>query len=159
MSEDKLSGVRASVLTVLAHCSVLYSMGWWHMYVLVNWVIIGSDNDLALFGTKSFPEPMLIFNELYSQEQTLIKFESKYCNCLSWKYCLLNVVHFILASVILQSPVVGNTKDLVTNFSHGDIFDPSKVPVRSFASGSYLTGVTAAKLQWHLSNMNVIFYR
>ena len=41
-------------------------------------------------------------------------------------------------------------------FSARDVFDFSKVPVRSFESHSYLSGVAAAILQWHLTNMNVI---
>ena len=43
------------------------------------------------------------------------------------------------------------------NFSVSKISDVAKVPVRLFASHSYLTGVTAAELRRHLSNMNMIF--
>ena len=39
------------------------------------------------------------------------------------------------------------------------IFDHVKVPVRFLESHAYLTGVTAVELQWHLSNMNMIFNR
>ena len=52
--------------------------------------------------------------------------------------------------------LVGVTKPPFVNFSISKIFDPVKLPVRLFASHSYLTGVTAAELQ-HLSNMNAIY--
>ena len=54
-------------------------------------------------------------------------------------------------------PGVGVTKAPFVNFSVSKIFDPINVPVRLFASHSYLTGVTAAELRQHLSNMNVIY--
>ena len=54
-------------------------------------------------------------------------------------------------------PGVGVTKAPFVNFSVSRIFDLAKVPVRLFASHSYLTGVTAAELRQHLSNMNVIY--
>ena len=50
----------------------------------------------------------------------------------------------------------GVTKAPLVNFSVSKIFDPIKVPVKLFASHSYLTGVTAAELRQHLSYMNVI---
>ena len=52
---------------------------------------------------------------------------------------------------------MGVTKAPFVNFSVNQIFDPVKVPVRLFESHSYLTGVTAAELRQHLSNMNVIY--
>ena len=52
---------------------------------------------------------------------------------------------------------VGVTKAPFVNFSVSRIFDLAKVPVRLFASHSYLTGVTAAELRQHLSNMKVIY--
>ena len=57
------------------------------------------------------------------------------------------------------SPGVGVTKAPFVNFSVSKIFGLAKVPVRLFASHSYLTGVTAAELRQHLSNMNMIFNR
>ena len=56
-----------------------------------------------------------------------------------------------------SGPGVGVTKAPFVNFSVSKIFDPVKVPVRLFASHSCLTGVTAAELRQHLSNMNVIY--
>ena len=58
---------------------------------------------------------------------------------------------------IIARSGVGVTKAPFVNFSVSKIFDPVKVPVRLFASHSYLTGVTAAELRQHLSNMNVIY--
>ena len=52
---------------------------------------------------------------------------------------------------------VGVTKAPFVNFSVSRILDLAKAPARLFQSHSYLTGVTAAQLQRHLSNMNVIF--
>ena len=52
---------------------------------------------------------------------------------------------------------VGVTKAPFVNFSVSKIFDAVKVPVRLFASHSYLTGVTAAELRQHQSNLNVIY--
>ena len=51
---------------------------------------------------------------------------------------------------------VGVTKAPFVNFSVSKSFDPVKVPVRLFASHSYLTGVITAQLRQQLSNMNVI---
>ena len=52
---------------------------------------------------------------------------------------------------------VGVTKAPLVNFSVSKNFDLTKVPVTFFESHSYLTGVIAAELRQHLSNMNVIF--
>ena len=57
----------------------------------------------------------------------------------------------------VAGPGVGVTKAPFVNFSVSQILDLAKVPVRLFASHSYLTGVTAAELRRHLSNMNMIF--
>ena len=43
------------------------------------------------------------------------------------------------------------------NFSVNMHFDPAKVPVRFFASHSYLTSVIAAELRRHLSNIEALF--
>ena len=51
---------------------------------------------------------------------------------------------------------VGVTKAPFFNFSAREFFDRAKLHGRFFKSHSYLTDVTPAKLQWHLSNMNVI---
>ena len=58
---------------------------------------------------------------------------------------------------LMKRTGVGVTKAPFVNFSISRIFDLAKVPVRLFASHSYLTGVTAAELRQHLSNMNVIY--
>ena len=52
---------------------------------------------------------------------------------------------------------VGVTKPPFVNFSASLIFHLAIVTVRLFESHSYLTGVTAAELRRHLSNINVIF--
>ena len=52
---------------------------------------------------------------------------------------------------------MGVTKALFLNFYISKSCDPTKIPVIYFASYSYLTGVFAAKLRKHTSNMNVIF--
>ena len=56
-----------------------------------------------------------------------------------------------------ERPGVGVTKATFVNFSVCKIFDLAKVPLKVFESHSYLTGVTAAELRQHLSNMNLIF--
>ena len=53
-------------------------------------------------------------------------------------------------------PGVGVTKAPFVNFSVSKMFDLAKVHVTVFESRSYLTGVTAAGLRQHLSNMNLI---
>ena len=75
------------------------------------------------------------------------------------RYVFLN--RFLVIDKLLPStkPGVGVTKAPFLNFSVSKIFDLAKVPVRLFASHSYLTGVTAAELRQHLSNMNMIFSR
>ena len=64
-----------------------------------------------------------------------------------------------MGSTTLAGPGVGLTKAPFVNFSVSKIFDLAEVPVRLFVSHSYLTGVTAAELRQHLSNMNMIFNR
>ena len=54
-------------------------------------------------------------------------------------------------------PGVGVTKALFVNFSASKIFDLAKVPVKFLEYHWYLAGVTAAELQRHLPNINVIF--
>ena len=58
---------------------------------------------------------------------------------------------------VQKRPVVGVTKAPFVIFSDSAIFDLAKVPIRFFESRPYLTGVTAAELRWHLSNINMIF--
>ena len=71
-----------------------------------------------------------------------------------WRHCNGGPIRYLSLG---RSPAVGVTKAPFVNFSVSKIFDPAKVPVRLFASHSYLTGVTAAELRQHLSIMNVIF--
>ena len=52
---------------------------------------------------------------------------------------------------------VGDTKTMFLIFSESNIFDLANVTVRFVELHSCLTGVTAAQLGWHLSNVNVIF--
>ena len=56
-----------------------------------------------LFGAKPLSEPMLGYWQYDSQEQTSVKFESKYKTFHSrkciWKYCLRNGVHFVLVEM------------------------------------------------------------
>ena len=67
----------------------------------------------------------------------------------------------LLASWWLRRPALNPgmvvTKAPFVNFSVSKIFDLAKVPVTFFESHWYLTGVTAAELRQHLSNMNEIF--
>ena len=67
------------------------------------------------------------------------------------------VVGSLFDSLLLTGSGVGITKAPFVNFSVSKIFDPVKVPVRLLASHSYFTGVTAAELRQHLSNINVIY--
>ena len=67
------------------------------------------------------------------------------------------VTHKCVSKLTSSGSGVGVTKAPFVNFSVSRIFDLAKVPVRLFASHSYLTGVTAAELRQHLSNMNVIY--
>ena len=52
---------------------------------------------------------------------------------------------------------MGVTKTLFVNFSVSKMFDLAKVHVRFLESYSYLTGVPAAELRRHLSDINAIF--
>ena len=47
-----------------------------------------------------------------------------------------------------SQPGLGVTKAPFVNFSVSKIFDPVKVPVRLFASHSYLPGVTATPVKY-----------
>ena len=84
-------------------------------------------------------------------------------SCSAW---IRNHTYITLQNVIAHpclnfngGPGVGVTKAPFVNFSVSKIFDLAEVPVRLFVSHSYLTGVTAAELRQHLSNMNMIFNR
>ena len=83
--------------------------------------------------------------------------------CRSWKWAkstqATGVYMYLTSCQYLFSygPGVGVTKAPFVNFSVSKVFDPVKVPVRLLASHSYLTGVTAAELRQHMSNMNVIY--
>ena len=59
--------------------------------------------------------------------------------------------------VLVSSHGVGVTKAPFVNFSVSKIFDLAKVYVILLESHSYLTGVTAAELRRHPSNINAIF--
>ena len=69
--------------------------------------------------------------------------------------------HFVFwlnfSEMCSYGPGVGVTKAPFVNFSVSKIFDLAKVHVRFLESHSYLTGVPAAELRWHLSNINAIF--
>ena len=56
-----------------------------------------------------------------------------------------------------ESEVILGRRLLFANFSVTKIFNLVEVPVRFFESHSYLSGVTAAQLHWHVSNINGIF--
>ena len=58
-----------------------------------------------------------------------------------------------------SSAGVGVTKAPFVNFSVSKILDLVKAPVEFFESHSYLSGVTAAQLRRHLTNINVICNR
>ena len=51
----------------------------------------------------------------------------------------------------------GGVKAPVVNFSVSKIFNLAKVPLRLFEAQTYLTGVTADELLWHLQNINMVF--
>ena len=79
---------------------------------------------------------------------------------LSWKTTKFSG-HFIQVSLyntVIQSDMMSGvvTEVLIIIFSVGNVSHFDKLLLRSFESRSYLTGVTAAELRWHLSNMNVI---
>ena len=59
-------------------------------------------------------------------------------------------------SMSWRHPGGGVTKAPFVNFSVSKIFDLTKVTVRFVETHSYLTGVPAAELRRHLSNINVI---
>ena len=70
-------------------------------------------------------------------------------------FCRITPISFRVASVQSHESIqecMGVTK------ARGSLREMcfAKVPARFCGSHSYLTGVTTAKLQWHLSNMNVI---
>ena len=70
---------------------------WCRMYASVNRVSIGSDN--GLFGAKPLSKPLLVDCQLDHQEQTSVKFETKYKTFFSgkciWKYRPRNGCHFV----------------------------------------------------------------
>ena len=61
-------------------------------------------------------------------------------------------VGFHISILHMTAEGLASLNSLVT-----DTYDVAKVLTLSFESNSYLTGVTTAKLCWHLLNMSVIF--
>ena len=57
---------------------------------------------------------------------------------------------------VAQGARVGVTKTLAVNFSVMEFLKFVQVHVKSVESHSYLIGITATQLRWHLSNMNVV---
>ena len=101
----------------------------------------------------------------WNQCQDLVRKANAYLVKLLGSYSLETQVVVTLSTrrwlllYISMGPGVGVTKAPFVNFSVSKIFDMAKVHVRFFESHSYLTGVTAAELRQHLSNMNMIFNR
>ena len=131
-------------------------------------IIIGSDNGLspgrrqAIIWTND--GILLIghlrtnFGEIWIQINTFsftkmnLKMSSGKCR----PYCLgLNVLRKYLFTSIWVSTGGGITKPKTPPFRHFLTFF-STLKTRYWISCLYLTGVTAAQLQWHLSNINVI---
>ena len=58
---------------------------------------------------------------------------------------------------LTKAPGMELTKAPFIYFCLSGIFDLAKVPVKFLQSHLYLTSATTAELQWHLSNINMIF--
>ena len=76
----------------------------WCIFVSVNWVITGSNNDfVACLAPKKSYDPMLTYCQLDPKEHISIKFYLKFKNFIQdnavWKCCLQNVGHFVSASM------------------------------------------------------------
>ena len=63
---------------------------------------------------------------------------------------------FILWLFWIKWQGLGDTKGLMLNFSVRKNLNLGRIPIRFFESHSYLTGVSADKLQRHLSNINML---
>ena len=77
-----------------------------------------------------------------------------------WRHCNVTLVQrYFMRSRRPFSTVsygVWGNKLSVRNFSVMKVSDLANVRVRSFKSHSYLTGITLAKLRWHLADVNAI---
>ena len=77
------------------------------MYASVNYGIIGSDNGLALIGSKPLSDPVLTGCQLELWNQPSVKYESKYNNFharrILWNGCLQNGGHFCLGFKMLNA--------------------------------------------------------
>ena len=58
---------------------------------------------------------------------------------------------------VIGSPGVGVTNAPFVDFPTSKCFDLAEVPIRFFTFHLYLTGIIAAEMRRHLSNINVIF--
>ena len=50
---------------------------WWHLYISVNFAIIGSDNDLLLVQCQAITKPIVTYGVLVSWQHISVKLESK----------------------------------------------------------------------------------
>ena len=91
-------------------------------------------------------------------DESLLATESD-INCLWSQVCTVHPrnVYRVCDVLLGISSGVWVTKAPLVNFSVSKIFDLTKVHVTFLESHSYLTGVPAAELRRHLSNINAIF--
>ena len=91
---------------------------------------------------------------IFNPEGRAAKIIVSYVLCMDWLRITVIAENIIVAD--LNWPGVGVTKpnSSVPLFSH--FCRIIKIPLTYWISRWYLTGVTAARLRWYLSNMNVI---
>ena len=118
---------------------------WVICLLIVSWK--SSMNAIA----ATFHKPSLIFHACFAHYP-----RKNYAN---YAKKLRKTAQYCVNSYAKPSSGLGVTKAPFVNFSVSKIFNLAEVPVRLFVSHSYLTGVTAAELRQHLSNMNMIFNR
>ena len=120
-----------------------------HNHLLYNIAIALSLTVLILFRKR---KTFTVFSVIY-----------QYCDiAISWNNCFAeDKGRFYTAGWLpgLMMIMAGGTKSQFFNFFVSKIFDPAKVSVRFFESESlsYSTGVAAAELRRHLSNIKMIF--
>ena len=114
-----------------------------------------ADGDEQRYKTMKLPN----FNDRTMSPVSHTKlFPQAYLRCYQPIKAWLHHMDQDMVDILIQvSPGVGVTKPIssVPLFSHFCII--IKIPLTCWISRLYLTGVTAARLRWYLSNMNVIW--
>ena len=143
-------------------CVVIIELTFWSMFNCCQACSVGSvhlDNGVVWWQTSIRPLPWIMINlRLIDVQRAVILGYAKVAMNLVNPYITFScsTVRQSLLNWALISSGVGVTKPISSVPLISRFFTIVKTLVTYWISCSYLTGVAAAQLRWHLSNMNVI---